>query len=61
MEQLRLHREVEGHNLINNAFDDEDEVRRRISYTREQKLAAVSYVETTWKQQKDGGLKLIQT
>ena len=47
MGQFSLHREVEGHNLINNTFDDENGVRRRISYNREQKLAAVSYVETT--------------
>ena len=59
LEQFRLHREEEGHNLIDNAPDDEDEMRRRISYTREQKLAAISYAETTRKQQKNGGLKLI--
>ena len=59
LEQFRLHREEEGHNLIDNAPDEEDEMRRRISYIREQKLAAISYAETTWKQQKNGGLKLI--
>ena len=50
LEQFRLYREGKGHNLIDNAPDDEDEVRRHISYTREQKLAAVSYAETTCKQ-----------
>ena len=34
-------------------------MRRRISYTREQKLAAISNTETTWKQQKNRDLKLI--
>jgi hypothetical protein len=59
IEQFRLHRELEGHNLNDNPPDDENEVRRRISYTREQKLVAISYATTTWKQGKDGNPKLI--
>lgn len=38
---------------------DDDIIRRRKSYSREQKLAAISYATTTWKTQKDGSLKLI--
>lgn len=59
IEQFRLHHKLEGHNLNDNPPDDENEVRRRISYTREQKLVAIDYATTTWKQGKDGNPKLI--
>lgn len=45
--------------------EDEDadgqnpKMRRRISYTKEQKLGAISYATTTWKVQKDGSSKLV--
>ena len=38
----------------------DDEIHRRISYTKEQKLGAISYALTTWiPSPKDGSLKLI--
>src|SRR5271155_854134 len=41
--------------------DEEDEYipRRRYAYTREHKLAAIDYFQTTWKKQKDGIFKNI--
>lgn len=56
IEQFCLHREIHS----NKSLDDKDsEIRKRILYTKEQKLAAISYATTTWVTNKDGSLKLI--
>lgn len=56
IEQFRLHRERarEKHPIDDDEDADEDAVRRRISYTKEQKLAAIRYAKTTMKSQPDG-------
>ena len=58
VEQFRLHREKNSNSLAADMLEHH-EIRRRISYTKEQKLAAVSYATTTWKAKKDGSLELI--
>lgn len=58
IDQFCLHREKNSGNLAADLPEDND-TRRRISYTKEQKLAAISYATTTWKAQKDGSLELI--
>ena len=60
IKHFRLHREVADHPTLRDISDDEhDAPRHRVSYTREQKLAAISYAQTTWKSQKDRSMKLI--
>lgn len=60
IDQFRLHRDRESESRPFSALTaDDDEIQKQISYTREQKLAAISYAMTTWKSQKDGSLKLI--
>ena len=56
-EQFRLIRESADD--VSNRNSDDEITRRRKSYTRENKLAAINYATTTWKTQKDGTLKLI--
>ncbi len=58
IDQFCLHREKHSDSLPGNLLEDH-ETRKRISYTKEQKLAAVSYITTTWKAEKDGSMKLI--
>lgn len=55
IEQFRRHREreLDAHPSSDFAADD-DKVCRRISYTREQKLAAITYATTTRTTNKDG-------
>ena len=57
--QFRLHRDRGSESRPALSVVDEDETRKRISYTREQKLAAVSYATTTYKVLNDGSLKII--
>ena len=60
IEQFRLHRQREGKSSdMNEEDEDEEDMRRRNSYTKEQKLGAISYATTTWKIQKDSTPKLI--
>ena len=58
LEQLRLHCGKHLDSLPGNLLKDH-ETRKRISYTKKKKLAAVSYATTTWKPEKDGSMKLI--
>lgn len=63
IEEFRVHQNRNPDQTVSSEmkFDDEhnEEVRRRVSYTKEQKLEAISYATTTWKTQKDGSSKLI--
>ena len=60
IEQFCVHQNKTTNNLPANLFKDSNHgVHRRISYTKEQKLAAISYVKTTWITQADDSLKLI--
>lgn len=61
LEQFRQHQERarEKYPIDDEEGPDEDAVRRRISYTKEQKLAAVRYAKTTLKTQPDGSTKPI--
>lgn len=68
IEQFRIHRDSHDasfphlENEDENGDEDEDEnnaVRRRISYTREQKLGAISYATNTWKIRKNESSQLI--
>ena len=64
VDQFRLQRQRQADDssdLMNqvNEEKDKEETRRRISYTKEQKLGAISYATTTWKTQKDGSQRLI--
>ena len=60
VEQFRLYRMKADRDALGDNSDEHDASRHRLSYTREHKLAAISYAQTTWKTQKDGGLKLIR-
>lgn len=58
IEQFRLHREKNTDNLPAH-LPEAHTTRRRISYTKEQKLAAISYATNTWKAKPDGSMELI--
>lgn len=58
IEQFCLHRGKNSNTLVADLLED-NETRRQISYTKEQKLAAVSYALTTWKAKKDRSMELI--
>lgn len=60
VDQFRIYRDRQP--AASDAVDedeDEEKPRRRISYTKEQKLAAITYATTTWKVKKDGSSQLI--
>lgn len=60
IEQFQVHRDGQDQSDVGIENEEETEViRRRISYTKEQKLRAISYATTTWRTQKDGSSKLI--
>ena len=58
IEQFWLHREKSSADLPGNLLENH-KTRRRISYTKEQKLAAVSYATTTRKANKNKSMELI--
>lgn len=58
IEQFRLHGEKNADNLPAHLPEDHT-TRRSISYTKEQKLAAISYATNTWKAKPDGFMELI--
>ena len=52
--------------MIEEELEDEDDKskyipRRRYAYSREHKLAAIDYFQTTWKKTKDDGFKRLST
>lgn len=62
IEQFRVHRDREttaSSNVSGENDEDIENIRRRISYTKEHKLGAIRYASTTWKTHKDGTSKLI--
>ena len=59
IDQFRIHREGQVDSSTQIESDDDEVIKRRISYTREQKLGAISYATTIWKIQSDETFKLI--
>ena len=60
VEQFRVHRDRHDKSDVGIENEEDSEApRRRISYTKEQKLRAISYATTTWRTQKDGSSQLI--
>ena len=57
IEQFRFYCETHFSNKLPDS--DDSEIQKRISYTKEQKLAAISYAITTWVANKDGSMELI--
>ena len=55
IKQFRLHRATNSSKIDNK----DDETQRCISYTKEHKLAAISYTIITWIANKDGSMKPI--
>jgi hypothetical protein len=59
IEQFRVHKHKQSEIDESTETADTEDVRRRISYTREQKLEAINYATITCKTQKNESTKLI--